>query len=165
MIECAGAMSNIATKYMIIKCPYCAFGRTWSIRRNKRKCKRCKREFSEQIYPIAGIRSTSEEWIRCISAFVRQRTLARVQQETSIPRCRSLIMVHYLRQCMATDIPSCFFGSIEMDETYIGGQRKNKRLHIRRISSKKVTVQTNCQLSDCLIVLLDRLLYELSQKS
>lgn len=130
-------MSNIATKYMIIKCPYCAFSRTWSIRRNKRKCKRCKREFSEQIYPITGIRSTSEEWIRCIIAFVRQRTLARVQQETGIPRCRSLIMVQYLRQCMATDIPSCFLGPIEMDETYIGGQRKNKRLHMRRISGKK----------------------------
>lgn len=28
-------------------------------------------------------------------------------------------------------------GIVEMDETYIGGQRKNKRLHIRRIQAKK----------------------------
>jgi transposase-like protein len=28
-------------------------------------------------------------------------------------------------------------GIVEMDETYIGGQRRNKRLHIRRIKAKK----------------------------
>lgn len=38
---------------------------------------------------------------------------------------------------MNTDIPKQFSGPIEMDETYIGGQRKNKRLHIRRIEAKK----------------------------
>lgn len=37
---------------------------------------------------------------------------------------------------MAQDIPSIFSGPVEFDETYIGGQRKNKRLHIRRIKAK-----------------------------
>jgi transposase-like protein len=38
---------------------------------------------------------------------------------------------------MTEDTPSPFAGPVEMDETYIGGQRKNKRLHIRRIKAKK----------------------------
>lgn len=37
---------------------------------------------------------------------------------------------------MAADVPTNMFGTVEIDETYIGGQRKNKRLHIRRIRSK-----------------------------
>lgn len=38
---------------------------------------------------------------------------------------------------METDAPDFLPEPIEMDETYIGGQRKNKRLHIRRIQAKK----------------------------
>ena len=38
---------------------------------------------------------------------------------------------------MSEEIPSLFQGPVEMDETYIGGQRKNKKLHIRRIRTKK----------------------------
>jgi transposase-like protein len=38
---------------------------------------------------------------------------------------------------MAKDVLPVFTGPVEMDETYIGGQRKNKRLHIRRIQGKR----------------------------
>ena len=38
---------------------------------------------------------------------------------------------------MQEDYPNTFTGLVEMDETYIGGQRKNKRLHIRRIQGKR----------------------------
>lgn len=46
-------------------------------------------------------------------------------------------MVMCLRQTMEKDIPKILFEPVEMDETYIGGQRKNKRLHIRRIQAKR----------------------------
>lgn len=42
-----------------------------------------------------------------------------------------------LRVEMTCAVPEPFSGPVEMDETYIGGQRKNKRLHIRRIRAKK----------------------------
>jgi len=38
---------------------------------------------------------------------------------------------------MTADAPHLFSGPVEMDETYIGGQRKNKKLHIRRIKGKR----------------------------
>lgn len=38
---------------------------------------------------------------------------------------------------MEKDMPDFLLSPVEMDETYIGGQRKNKRLHIRRIRAKK----------------------------
>lgn len=38
---------------------------------------------------------------------------------------------------MSEEKSPAFIGPVEMDETYIGGQRKNKRLHIRRIKGKK----------------------------
>jgi transposase-like protein len=41
-------------------------------------------------------------------------------------------MTHLLRERMLSDAPPPFSGTCEADETFIGGQRKNKRLHIRR---------------------------------
>lgn len=43
----------------------------------------------------------------------------------------------YLRKCMHKDSVCMLASPVEMDETYIGGQRKNKRLHIRRIQGKR----------------------------
>ncbi len=38
---------------------------------------------------------------------------------------------------MTEDAPRHFLGPLELDETYVGGQRKNKHLHIRKIRAKK----------------------------
>lgn len=46
-------------------------------------------------------------------------------------------MVMHIRKAMESDTPTFLLNPIEMDETYIGGQRKNKRLHLRRIQAKK----------------------------
>lgn len=127
-------MSNFATN---LRCPYCMYSRSWKLRREKRKCKRCRREFSPKRYPVPGIRSTEKEWRSCIRTFVRERTVHAVMRETKLPRIRTLHMLQHLRATMAADIPAIFRGPIELDEAYIGGQRKNKKLHIRRIKAKK----------------------------
>lgn len=118
-------------------CPTCSYSRSWIIRRSKRKCKRCRHEFSSNIYPIKGIRSTVSDWEKCIHVFLRERTILRISDEVSINHCRIAKMVGILRQCMTGDIPRRFNGPVELDETYIGGQRKNKCLHLRRIKAKR----------------------------
>ena len=121
---------------MPIKCPCCLYTRSWIIRREKRKCKSCRREFSIKIYPITGIRSIELDWQKCIHAFLRQRASLQVASETGIGHCRAAVMVNLLRMVMYQDVPALFTGPVELDETYIGGQRKNKKLHIRRIRGK-----------------------------
>lgn len=128
---------NFATNYMPIPCPKCTYQRCWNLRRNKKKCKRCKTEFSGKIYLVAGMRATEIQWRSCIRIFLRQRTIQSIVEETELSHCRVENMVIRLRECMKYDIPAPFSGPIEMDETYIGGQRKNKRLHIRKIKTKR----------------------------
>jgi transposase-like protein len=89
------------------------------------------------LYPVAGIRSTVKEWQECIKVFLKQRTGKSINAETGIGNNRAVRMVNVLRVCMEVDTPNVFKGAVEMDETYIGGQRKNKKLHIRRIKAKK----------------------------
>ena len=78
-----------------------------------------------------------EEWKQCIQIFLRERTIQRIVEETRIHHSRVEKMVMCLRACMEKDMPLLLQGTVEMDETYIGGQRKNKRLHIRRIQAKR----------------------------
>lgn len=130
-------MPNIATKSASIRCPHCAYARFWRLRRSKYKCKKCRREWSTRVSFVAGIRSTEAEWRSCVRIFVRERTIKRIVEDTNIPHSRVERMAMHLRQVMVLDTPQDLPGVLEMDETYVGGQRKNKRLHIRRIQGKR----------------------------
>jgi transposase-like protein len=69
--------------------------------------------------------------------FLRERTIESLVRETGISHVRAEKIVQRFRGIMTADKPRAFEGIVEMDETYIGGQRKNKKLHIRRIRSKR----------------------------
>ena len=47
---------------------------------------------------------------------------------------RTLIVV---RRALTKDVPEIFFGTVEVDETYLGGQWKNKRKTIRDMGTKR----------------------------
>lgn len=54
-----------------------------------------------------------------------------VSKATAEKLCRAF------RIAMASETPPVFDGPVEVDETYIGGQRKNQRLHIRKLYPPK----------------------------
>ena len=76
-------------------------------------------------------------WRTAIQTFIRERTLLRVAEEASVSSKTAQRMTRLFRECMTQEPWETCSGIIEMDETYIGGQRKNKGLHIRRIKAKK----------------------------
>lgn len=86
---------------------------------------------------IGGVRATTAEWKACVKAFVHERTILAVTAASGISRHRVTLMIGILRVCMARELPPTFSGTVELDETYIGGQRRNARLHIRRIKGKR----------------------------
>jgi transposase-like protein len=120
-----------------ISCPFCNFNRSWKLRRNKRKCKSCRREFSENRFPIKGFRLTSQVWQKVIATFMRERTEMRIAEEANLSLKTAQKVAHHLRVRMSAVVPEPFTNIVEMDEAYVGGQRKNKQLHIRRIQGKR----------------------------
>jgi len=125
-------MYTIATK---IICPYCSHARFWRLRRNKFKCKKCRREWS-QSRQSHGVRASAHEWRECIQVFLKQRAIMAVVTETGASYVRTQRMLTAVRTIMTTDIPEPFSGICEADETFIGGQWKNKRRSIRRAGTK-----------------------------
>lgn len=126
-------MYAFATK---IRCPHCSFSRHWKLRRNKYKCKRCRCEWAASVL-LEGIRATRTEWKKCIEAFLEYRTIHAVAERTGIGFGRAVRMLNLIRTKMSDDTPGPFPGIIEGDETFIGGQWKNKPRHIRRRGTKK----------------------------
>ena len=118
-------------------CPYCSYTLFWKVRRGHRKCRRCRREYAAGLVRGAGVRATEAEWRACARAFVRERTILAVAAATGISRHRATLMVGEMRRLMARERLPVFSGTVELDETYIGGQRKNARLHIRRIRGRR----------------------------
>jgi len=60
-----------------------------------------------------------------------------IAEETGIERKRVLRALLHVREAMTQDIPEVFSGTVEIDETYIGGQWKNKRKSQKTIKAKR----------------------------
>lgn len=77
------------------------------------------------------------EWVQIIKWFLRGLSSQAIGYETGINRWRILRALTLVRIMIGRDIPEVFSGTIEIDETYIGGQWKNKRKSQRKKQAKR----------------------------
>jgi transposase-like protein len=68
---------------------------------------------------------------------MRRQSIDAISKETGINRARIMRALLYTRQAMARDVPMVFSGVVEVDETYMGGQWKNKRKAARAKGTKR----------------------------
>lgn len=114
-------------------CPRCSFKKIYEIRRSKYKCANCKYEWSPNRLPLYLNR---REWIKILRWFLHGLSAQAITYETGINRWRIHRALNNVRIAMSKDIPDTFSGTIEIDETYIGGQWKNKRKKYKKINAK-----------------------------
>lgn len=117
-------------------CPACGFSRGWKLRRGHKKCKHCRTEWSP-TWRVKGFRASSEVWHLVIRTFLRDRTGILVAEAAGVERHTSHRMLHHLRTLMTNDVPGPFTGIVEIDETFIGGQWRNKPWRIRLKGTKR----------------------------
>lgn len=119
------------------RCPRCASVRSWSVRRSSRKCIKCRKEWTPFRSLVRGVRGGTKEWRRFLVAFLRYRTVLSVCQHTHISHPVVIKMARIVRRAMAADVPISFSGIVEVDETYVGPQWRNRRWSIRKHGTKK----------------------------
>ncbi len=118
-------------------CPYCVYAHTWSVRRHARKCTRCRREWVPSRYLVHGVRADERAWKVFLTCFLRYRTVEGVRLHTHQSRPTILKMSALVRTAMADDVPEVLQGTVEVDETYIGPQWRNRRWVERKRGTKK----------------------------
>jgi len=117
-----------------ISCPKCRSKKVYLISNGKRKCSHCKYEFTPHRLPLY---LTRDQWREIIRWFLLEQSSQNISLRTGFERKRVLRALTYVRTSLTKDVPEIFSGTVEVDETYLGGQWKNKRRSVRDQGSKR----------------------------
>jgi transposase len=69
--------------------------------------------------------------------FFQELSAEQIARQNDCDKRQILRALFRVRQTMALDIPEVFKGIVEVDETYLGGQWKNKRISVRAKGTKR----------------------------
>jgi len=100
----------------------------------RRRCAQCKYDFFPHALPL---RLTRREWREIIHLFLMEQSSNSIVEQTGLDKKRVLRALLKIRMVLAKDIPDIFSGTVEVDETYLGGAWKNKRKVVRDIGTKR----------------------------
>jgi transposase-like protein len=80
---------------------------------------------------------TRDQWREIIKWFLLEQSSQNIANRTSLERKRILRALTVIRRVLTRDIPDLFSGTVEVDETYLGGQWRNKRKIVRDAGTKR----------------------------
>jgi hypothetical protein len=72
-----------------------------------------------------------DQWREIIRWFLLEQISQNISLRTGFERRRVLRALTIIRTSLMKDVPEIFSGTVEVDETYLGGQWKNKRRPVR----------------------------------
>ena len=109
---------------MIFKCPKCEGRKFWKLSDGRLKCIRCKHRpsKSKRKFPIKP-----RLLKRVIEEFLLEHSTNIILSRVKISKYKLLKVLTLTRITMTKDVPDIFSGIVEIDETYLGGQTRNKR--------------------------------------
>ena len=105
------------------RCPRCGYTRTWIVRRAKRRCARCRYEWR----PRLPLRLTRHQWHALLRCHAQGLSAQAIALETQLHRQRVLRALTVVRTAMVHEMPPVLRGTVEVDETYVGGAWRNRR--------------------------------------
>ena len=116
------------------ECPKCKNKRGfWKLNDGRLKCEKCKCRFALKKKKI---RINREILKKIIAEFVLEHSTNIILERVNVSKRKLLEILTLLRIKMAKDIPDVFEGTVEVDETYLGGQWRNKRLGVKNQGQK-----------------------------
>lgn len=110
---------------MKITCPKCKSKYFWCLSDGRFRCKSCRKRFSKP---------KTSDWRllrQIISEFLLEHSTNVILDRINVSKRRLLETLTLARVAMTKNIPDVFNGTVEVDETYLGGQMKNRKLKDR----------------------------------
>jgi len=120
------------------KCPQCSKSKFWKTFDHRLKCQNCHYLFT----PKPNCLNIPNKLLKqIISEFVLEHSTNIILARVNVSKYKLLKTLTLLRMEMTRDVPDVFDGYVEVDETYLGGQMKNRKLQ-ERLKYKKRSKQT-----------------------
>ena len=107
-----------------IACPKCNQKKLYQMSDGKRRCARCQYKFIHHKLPLTFSRN---EWKEILHLFLMEQSSNSIAEQTGFNKQRVMRALTLIRREMTKDVPEIFSGTVEVDETYLGGQWKNKQ--------------------------------------
>jgi transposase len=80
---------------------------------------------------------TKEEWRKILHLFLMEQSSNSIVEQTGLDKKRVLRALLRIRIVLTTDVPDIFSGTVEVDETYLGGAWRNKRKVVRDTGTRR----------------------------
>ena len=106
------------------KCPRCQNRKFYKVRRGKKRCSSCGYEFKQWL--VRNIRLSNRQWREITQWFVLERSGLWTAERMRLGKNLVYKTFNNLRKICLLDVPGVFSETVEVDETYLGGQKKNK---------------------------------------
>jgi transposase-like protein len=122
-------------------CPHCEADKVYKLqgkatRKGVYKCAKCRKQFTVTVGTIfEDSRIPLNKWLMAIYLMCSSKKGISANQLSSmleITYKSAWFMCHRIRYAMSTDIFTKFSGTVEVDETYVGGKAKNMHSKIRK---------------------------------
>ncbi len=106
------------------KCPKCFKSKFWKTADNRLRCQNCRYLFTSRSNPV---NISNKVLKQVVSEFLLEHSTNIILSRVNVSKYKLLKVLTLLRMAMSNDVPEVFSGIVEVDETYLGGQMKNKR--------------------------------------
>lgn len=110
------------------KCPVCSKTKFWKLKDQRLKCKNCYGVFTPKINSVNLSNNILKQ---IIAEFLLEHSTNVILSRVKVSKYKLLKTLTLLRIITIKDVPKIFSGIVEVDETYLGGQWKNKPLKIK----------------------------------